>query len=186
MCGPRRFLAIVVQDLFTTRSFIMAAYLKYGTTIKGESLAEGHKGSDGWIEIGSVQWGCGRAISTPVGASSKREASAPSVSEITVTKLMDSTSPKLCQETLIGKAVEATIELVETGDAKLETYLTLKLTNCMIAGYSFSSGGGRPSESLSLNFTKIEYTYQGYDDQHKVDTAKKASVTYDLTTAQNK
>src|SRR5215467_907243 len=98
----------------------MAAYMKYGTTIKGESLAEGHKGSDGWIEIGSVQWGCGRAISTPVGASAKREASSPSISEITVTKLMDSTSMKLAKEALVGKAVTANIELVETGEGQLE------------------------------------------------------------------
>jgi type VI secretion system secreted protein Hcp len=160
----------------------MAAYLKYGE-IKGESLAEGHKGSDGWIEVGSVQWGCGRAISTPVGTSSKREASSPSISEITLTKLMDSTSAKLCKEGLVGKAVEATIELVETGESKLETYLTLTLTNAMISGYSFSSGGGRPSESLTLNFTKIEYTYQGYDDKGKIDTAKKGNVIYDLTAA---
>jgi type VI secretion system secreted protein Hcp len=161
----------------------MAAYLKYGTDIKGESLAEGHKGSDGWIEVNSVQWGCGRAISTPVGASAKREASSPSVSEITLTKLMDSTSPKLAKEALVGKAVTANIELVETGADQLNTYLTLNLTNCMISGYSFSSGGDRPSESLTLNFTKIEYTYQGYDDQHKVDTAKKGTVIYDLTAA---
>lgn len=164
----------------------MAAYLKFGTTIKGESLAEGHKGTDGWIEIGSVQWGCGRAISTPVGGSGKREASAPSVSEITVTKMMDSTSPKLCQEALVGKAVAAEIHLVETGEGQLETFLTVKLTNCMVSGYSFSSGGGRPSESLTLNFTKIEVVYQGYDDQHKVDTSKKATVIYDLTAAKNK
>jgi type VI secretion system secreted protein Hcp len=164
----------------------MAAYLKYGTTIKGESLAEGHKGSDGWMEIGSVQWGCGRAISTPVGSSAKREASAPSVAEVVVTKLMDSTSPLLAQEALIGKAVEATVELVETGEGKLETFLTVKLTNAMISSYSMSSGGDRPSESLSINFTKIEYTYQGYDDQHKADSAKKKSFMYDLTTAQNK
>ena len=164
----------------------MAAYLKYGTTIKGESKAEGHKGTDGWIEIGSVQWGCGRGISTPVGGSGKREASAPSISEVTLTKLMDSTSPLLAQEGLIGKAVAATIELVETGEGKLETFLTLQLTNAMISGYSMSSGGGRPSESLTINFTKIEFTYQGYDDQHKVDSAKKKSFTYDLTTAQNK
>src|SRR3954469_18607258 len=121
----------------------MAAYLKYGDVIKGESIAEGHKGSDGWIEIGSVQWGCGRAISTPVGASAKREASAPSVSEITITKMMDSTSPKLAKEALVGKAVLAHIELVETGEGQLNTYLTLNLTNTMISGYSFSSGGGR-------------------------------------------
>jgi type VI secretion system secreted protein Hcp len=164
----------------------MAAYLKYGTTIKGESLAEGHKGSDGWIEIGSVNWGCGRGIRTPVGGSGKREASAPSVSEVTVTKLMDSTSPLLAQEALIGKAVEATIELVETGEGKLETFLTLKLTNTLISGYSMASGGDRPSESMTLNFTKIEYTYQGYDDQHKVDTTKKGNFIYDVTTAQNK
>jgi type VI secretion system secreted protein Hcp len=162
----------------------MAAYLKYGD-IKGESLAEGHKGSDGWIELGSVQWGCGRAISTPVGASAKREASAPSISEITVTKLMDSTSPKLCKEALVGKAVTAHVELVETDEAQLNTYLTINLTNAMISGYSFSSGGGRPSESYTLNFTKIEMIYQGYDDQHKVYTAKKATVIYDLTAAKS-
>ena len=73
----------------------MPIYMKYGTKIKGESLAEGHKGTEGWIEINSVQWGCSRGINTPVGGSGKREASAPSVSEITVTKLMDSTSPLL-------------------------------------------------------------------------------------------
>jgi type VI secretion system secreted protein Hcp len=164
----------------------MAAYLKYGDTIKGESLAEGHKGSDGWIEVGSVQWGCGRGISTPTGGSGKREASAPVISEITVTKEMDSTSPKLCQEALIGKAVPAHIELVETGEGKLETFLTLNLTNALISGYSFSSGGARPSESYTLNFTKIEMIYQGFDDQHKVDTTKKSTVIYDITTAQNK
>jgi type VI secretion system secreted protein Hcp len=160
----------------------MAAYLKYGD-IKGESKAEGHKGSDGWIEIGGVQWSCGRAISTPVGSSSKRESSSPSVSEISITKLMDSTSAKLVKEALVGKAVDATIDLVETGENKLETFLTLKLSNCMISGYSVHSGASRPGESISLNFTKIEYLYQGYDDQHKVDSSKKGTVTYDLTAA---
>lgn len=163
----------------------MSAYLKYGTTIKGESLAEGHKGSDGWIEIGSVQWGVGRGISTPVGAASKREASAPNVSEVTVTKMMDSTSPLLAQEALIGKAVTATIDLCETGADKLNVYLTLELTNTMISGYSMSSGGDRPSESISLNFTKIVFTYQGYDDAHAAVAALKKTFTYDLTTAKN-
>lgn len=160
----------------------MAGYMKFGK-IKGESLADGHKGTDGWIEIGSVQWGCGRSISTPVGASSKREASAPSISEITITKMMDSTSPLLAQEALVGKAEDCEIDLTETGTDKLETFLTVKLTNCMISSYSMSSGGDRPSESLSLNFTKIEYQYQGYDNNGKADSSKKQVVTYDLTAA---
>ena len=160
----------------------MAIYLKFGD-LKGESLAEGHKGTDGWMEINSCQMGAGRGISTPVGGSSKREASAPSISEIVVTRLLDSVSTRLFSECVGGVGVDATIEFVTTNSDKLETYLTVKLTNTMISGYSFSSGGDRPSESISLNFTKIDITYQGYDDKGKVDTTKKGSAIYDLTAA---
>jgi type VI secretion system secreted protein Hcp len=161
----------------------MAAYLQYCAIKKGESKAKGHEGSKGWIEVGSVQFGVGRGINTRVGTSSKREASAPHVSEI-ITKLMDSTSPLLFQEGLIGKACTAKIDLVETGSDQLNTCLELTLTNAMISGYSVSSGGDRPSESISINFSKIEYKYTPYDDQHKAGTA--VPVTYDLITATNK
>ena len=49
----------------------MSAYIKFAAIKKGESLAEGHKGSDGWIEVGSVSFGSGRSISTPTGAAAK-------------------------------------------------------------------------------------------------------------------
>lgn len=156
----------------------MAAYLKYGTKITGESKATGH---EKWIEINSVQLGAGRAISTPVGTSSKREASAPSISEVTVTKLMDSTSTALFNEACVGTALDAEIHLVETSADKLETFLEIKLTNSMISGYSASSGGDRPSESISLNFTKIELRYIPFDDDHKAGTPVTAG--YDLTAA---
>jgi type VI secretion system secreted protein Hcp len=162
----------------------MAAYLKFDAVKKGESKAKGHEGDKGWIEVGSVQFGVGRGISTKVGTSSKREASAPHVSEVVLTKFMDSTSPLLFQEALIGKACTAKIDLVETGSDQLNTYLEMTLTNAMISGYSVSSGGDRPSESFTINFTKIEYKYTPYDDQHKAGTA--VPVTYDLTTATNK
>jgi type VI secretion system secreted protein Hcp len=161
----------------------MAAYLKYDVIPKGESLADGHKGSDGWIELGSVQFGAGRSISTPTGASSKREASAPTISELVATKLMDSVSPLLFQALVKGQNGKAVVELTETHDQKLETYLTVTMENTMVSSYSVSSGGDRPSESFSLNFTKIEYKYQGYDDAHKPDSSKKAAVTFDLAQA---
>jgi type VI secretion system secreted protein Hcp len=162
----------------------MAAYLKYAAIPTGESKAKGHEGSKGWIEVGSVQFGVGRGISTPVGTSSKREASAPNISEVVVTKMMDSTSPLFFQEACIGKACTAQVDLVETGSDQLNTYLECIMTNAMISGYSVSSGGDRPSESLSINFTKIEYKYTPYDDQHKA--GKPVPVTYDLLTATNK
>jgi type VI secretion system secreted protein Hcp len=162
----------------------MAAYLKYEAIKKGESLAKEHEGSKGWIEIGSIQLGCGRSISTPVGSSSKREADAPTVSELMISKYLDSSSPLFFQESLIGQACTAKIDLVETGADYLNTYLEITLTNAMISGYSVSSGGGRPSENISLNFTKIEYKYTPFNDQHKPGSA--VPVTYDLTAAANK
>jgi type VI secretion system secreted protein Hcp len=159
----------------------MSAYIKFEVVKKGESLAKGHEGSSGWIEINSVQFGANRNISTPVGASSKREASAPKISEIMITKTLDSTSTALFQESVIGKSGKVDIHLTETGSDKLQTYLELTLTNVLISGYSVSSGGDRPVESLTLNFTKIEYKYTPYDDKHVAGTP--TSATYDLTTA---
>ena len=92
-------------------------YVKFAAIKKGEANAEGHKGADGWMEVGSVGFGAGRSISTPVGAASKREASAPHIAEIQISKLQDSTSPLLFQESLIGKAGDCQIDL-PTGDQK--------------------------------------------------------------------
>ena len=85
------------------------------------------------------------------------------------------------QELLIGKASNAQIDLTETGTEELETFLTLTLENCLVSNYQVSSGGDRPTESFSLNFTKIEYKYTPYDDQHKPGTS--VQVRYDLATA---
>ena len=53
----------------------MPIYIKYGD-IKGDVTAEGHKGTDGWVEIGSFQFGIGRGISSPTGGSTDRESAA--------------------------------------------------------------------------------------------------------------
>ena len=35
------------------------------------------------------------------------------------------------------------------------------------AKQAIGGSGDRPTESISINFTKIDYTYTPYDDQHK-------------------
>jgi type VI secretion system secreted protein Hcp len=155
--------------------------MKFEHVKKGESKAKGHEGDKGWIEIQTVQLGASRNISTPVGMSSKREASAPSIQEITVTKLMDSTSPLIFQEALVGKGGKVEIHLVTTHADKLENYLEITLTNAMVSGYHSSSSGDRPLESISVNFTKIEYKYTPFDDKHAAGTP--TSAMYDLAVA---
>ncbi len=158
----------------------MPIYMKYEAIKKGESQAKGHEGDKGWIEVQSVQFGASRNIQTPVGQSSKREASAPSISEITITKVQDSTSPLLFQEAVAGKGSKVNIDFCQTQEGKLETYLELTLTNTMVSGYSVSSAGEnhRPVESISLNFTKIEYKTTPFDDKHVAGTP--TSTSYDL------
>ena len=161
----------------------MPIYIKYGD-IKGDVTADGHKGSDGWFEVNSFNWGVGRGISSPTGGSADREASAPSVSEITVSKSMDIASYAILNEALQGEGLGCEIHFCKTDKGVLETYASYILEDCMVSGYSVSSGGDRPTETLSINFTKIEYKYTPYDDQHKA--GKPVPVTYDLLTATNK
>jgi type VI secretion system secreted protein Hcp len=157
----------------------MAIYMNYNS-IPGDVTETGHPK---WIELHSFQWGMGRAISTTVGSSAERESSAPSVSEITVTKENDVATGKLMQEAFAGDGQTVKIEFTRTAKDKQEVYLSLTLTNTIISGYSHSSGGSdRPIETLSLNFTKIQFsttqmTSTGNDGQPD-------HLIYDLSTAQ--
>jgi len=152
----------------------MPIYVKYAS-ITGDVTAAGH---EKWIELNSFQWGVGRGISSPTGGSADRESSAPSVSEIVVTKAADSASSKLLDESLEGEGEDVTIDFCKTDKGKLEVYISYTLTNTMISGFSLSSGGDRPQESISFNFTKIEakYTEMGATGA----TGTPSAVTYDI------
>jgi len=157
----------------------MPIYMNYNSlAIKGDVTEGSHVG---WVELNSFQWGVGRGISSPTGASADRESSAPSVSEITTTKAQDIASVPLLNEALQGEGQTVIIDFCKTDKGNLEVYLTYTLTNCMISGYSISSGGDRPSESLSLNFTKIEFKSTPMGAAGAGESP--ASVTYDLATA---
>lgn len=147
--------------------------------IKGGVSAKGH---EDWMEMNSLQWGVGRAISAEIGSTGEREASHPSISEIALTKNMDKTSALLFQEACIGKAKKVTLHLVKTGQDELQTYMEYILEDCMLAGYSVSSGGDRPTESLSLSFAKMTMSYTPYDKQGTAQTPVKAG--YDMSVAQ--
>ncbi len=156
----------------------MAIFMKYGD-MNGEATATGYAQ---WIEMTSMQWGVGRGISAGVGGASKREASAPSVSEITLTKTMDSFSPLALKEAIGGEGVTVKIDITRTdGKGNHVAFQKYILNGTMISGYSVSSGGDRPSESISLNFTKFDNEYIKVDDKFAGVTT--GHYIYDLTTA---
>jgi type VI secretion system secreted protein Hcp len=117
-----------------------------------------------------------------VGSTADREASAPSVSEVTVTKLLDAATPKLLEDALRGDmSTKVIVHFVRTDKDKLIDYLQVTLTNTGVSGHSLSTSGDRPSESLSLNFTAVEFsnTPAGADTKAEAKTV----ISYDMTTA---
>lgn len=149
----------------------MPIYMNY-EGIKGDA-----KGKYlGWIELDSCQLGSHRNPNGnnhgPIGVTS--------LSEIVVTKHQDSSSTHLFREAINGQGKKVTIEFV-TEDSS--AYLSIELENALILSYSISggSGGGKPYESFSLNFTKVSYTTKATsassDPKHTQNT-----VWWDLAT----
>lgn len=142
----------------------MAIYLKYGDIV-GDTTTD--TVAD-WIELDSFQFGVGRGIGSGRGGQT-REASEASVSEIVVTKQLDKASGPLLEQSLWGEGKDATIKFGRTkaGSAGTDFYLEYELGKTMISGYSVSSGGDRPTESISLNFNtfKINLDLGGLDNK---------------------
>ena len=157
----------------------MPIYMKY----------EGIKGSatgnyQGWIELESAQLGTGRNITNPTGGGANREGSAPSISEIVITKYQDSSSTHLFREALSGTGKKVTIDFVRSGDCGAP-YLSIELENTLISNFSVSGHGGdshnKPMESLALNFTKISFSTKATECA-KDPTAVKDRAMWDLAT----
>jgi type VI secretion system secreted protein Hcp len=158
----------------------MPIFLKYDGIV-GDVTTTGH---EKWIELLTFQWGTGRGINNSTASGADREGTTPAVHEIVVTKDTDSASPNLLRASLglkpadEGKTVN--IDFCKTDTSKPEPYLQFTLENCLVSGYSINSGGDRPTESVTLNFTKVEFKNTAMGKAN--ETGSPDTASYDLTT----
>jgi type VI secretion system secreted protein Hcp len=132
--------------------------------IEGESLDDKHRG---WIDVLSVSQGVTRSVS---GAGATRTNGLARFQDISVTKWLDKSTPKLLESVCNGKIFpKVEIDLVSTGAAGGPTGKTVYYTLQDVIFTSSKQDGSAtdddplPTESFSLNFTKIEYQYQSVD-----------------------
>jgi type VI secretion system secreted protein Hcp len=129
--------------------------------VPGESKVDKH---EKWIELNSFEFGIGRRLGS-ARATSTREDTDASVSEIVVRKKTDGSTVKFFEESLVGKLNKVVeIAFVRTTAGQ---YINWKLEGCGVAGLSFKSAGGqdaRPDETLHLNFTKVTLKYTPIGD----------------------
>jgi type VI secretion system secreted protein Hcp len=154
------FYAILLLVCTTTVSLAQGIFLHHPTVTKNMGNSQIHRDE---VELTSYQWGVARGISSAAGGR-EREASPPSVSEITITKQFDRFSTILAQLATYGRTSGEAYEIrFYAADRDNREVLTLRITlsGVLFSSYSQSSGGcqgGCPdiSESTTMNFTKIE------------------------------
>jgi type VI secretion system secreted protein Hcp len=133
-------------------------------------------GPGGAIEIDSFSFGASNSGTAGTG-SSGGGAGKVSLSDLTITKTVDSSSPKIFDNVLNGMVISSVVLKVYRGaGGKGSTgspteYLMITLTNCVISGYTLNDGtsgsqspcpptdGGRPMESISINFGQLAFQY---------------------------
>jgi type VI secretion system secreted protein Hcp len=138
--------------------------------IKGESADAKHKGE---IDIMSFSWGMSQTGVSATGGGGG--AGKVSVHDISFMKKTDASSPLLMLNCASGAHIkEANFVVRKAGGEQLE-YLKIKLTDVLVSSYkphglsaaddwetpaATSAADEIPMEHVSLNFAKVEYSYQ--------------------------
>jgi len=141
--------------------------------IKGESADAKHKGE---IDVMSFSWGMEQTGISATGGGGG--AGKVKVHDLQITKKTDASSPLLMLNCASGAHIkEASFVVRKAGGEQLE-YLKIKLTDVLVSSYepaskseliglllpavnvNGQSGDEIPMESITLNFAKVEYSYQ--------------------------
>jgi type VI secretion system secreted protein Hcp len=143
--------------------------------IKGES-----KLVDGEIDVLAWSWGMSNAGTAHTGSGAG--AGKVNVQDLSLTKYIDMSSPKLQLYCCNGKHLPtAKLTVRKAGETPLD-YLTITMTDCLITAVTTGGSGGedRLTENVSINFAKVKLEYKMQDKTGK--SAGGDSYTFDIAT----
>ncbi len=126
-------------------------------SVKGESSDSVHKD-----EIDVLAWNWGMNQSGSMHAGKGGGSGKVSVHDLSITHYIDKSAPALMQYCCSGKHLkEAKLVVRKAGGTPLE-YLTIHLQEVLITSISpgGSSGEDKLTESFTLNFAKVKFTYK--------------------------
>ena len=135
--------------------------------VDGEAQDKDHKN---WSEVHSISHEIHKAGEGATGSARRR--GVVQISDISVNKLYDKSSPKLQEAVCTGK-VFTKVEIHNTttyGDGPRVVFQKYELKNVAVTSFSsMGSGGGDavPTETFSLNFEEIKIIYTSYSKEGK-------------------
>ncbi|MDR2092668.1 MAG: type VI secretion system tube protein Hcp [Azoarcus sp.] len=124
--------------------------------IPGESTDDAHKD---WIEILTFNLGAEQPVSFTASSAGGATAERVNIDPFTVTKEVDTSSPKLFEAATTGRHLKEVIFEVWRAGTDKQKYLEVRLEQALIADYQLGGGGGLPSESIKFVPGRIKLTY---------------------------
>ena len=153
-------------------------FLKLGD-IKGESKDSKHGGE---IEVLSWSWGLSQTGSMSYGGGGG--AGKANFSDLNFMHNIDKSSPVLMLKCATGEHIkEATLVSRKAGKTQQE-YLIIKLNDILITSVQTSGSSENPTESVSMNFSKIQLDYKPQKEDGSLDGA--VPFVYDLKKQESK
>ncbi|HLJ13779.1 MAG TPA: type VI secretion system tube protein Hcp [Bryobacteraceae bacterium] len=144
--------------------------------IKGESLDSKHKDE---IQIQSYSWGeqnSGTFSDTSGGGAGKVQ-----MHDFTFTQVVQKSSPLLVKACATGQHIKNAILTCRKAGTTPQEYLKITMSDILVSSYSV---GGQaeasvvPTDAITLNFAKIEYSYAPQKADGSLDGF--ITATYDL------
>jgi type VI secretion system secreted protein Hcp len=156
------FTLLLASFLFTSPASA-AVFAKFDG-IDGEAKAVGH---EGWMDVISITESITRPSSGATGASRRRGAAI--FNDLVLVKMLDKASVKLREYLAQGRVIpKLEIELTTNYGGPSVTYFRFELKNVMITSLSLNASvdttSGPGTESLSVSFEEIIWTYTEFDD----------------------
>lgn len=133
------------------------------------------------IELLSFSHGVAQQV-TGDQSNSKRTSGKPNHQDFTVTKYVDLASCSLidsCNQATVLPTVKITVGQNEAG--KVTAIITYTMTNALVSSVSVGGGGGgKPQETVTFNYTKMQWDYK--QQLSNVSDAGNKSAKWSLAT----
>jgi type VI secretion system secreted protein Hcp len=126
--------------------------------IQGESSDDKHKG-----EIDVLSWSWGETQPTPAGpGGGGGGAGKVEMSDLTVVAHVSKASPRLLLACASGKHIKSAVLTGRKAGKGQQEFLTFSLTDILVSSYQTgaSASSEPPTDSVSLNFAKIQVEYK--------------------------
>jgi len=151
----KKFIPLLIACVLWTALPIHAAFDAFLKLegVPGEAIVTGHKDE---IDIESFSMGLSRPAATG-GTQTGR----PQFTDISFTHYLDKASPILMLKCAQGAHIPTAVLTCRTVGASSFVFYKVTLTDVMVTSVSIggASGGDRPTETFSLNYTRIEWEY---------------------------